>query len=199
MMDSSQLAKENIVGTSNPFPSGSPQQEIIQKLTQTLTLHLVQALRETQRDEGRAPRHQDQKFKCWNCLDIGHGIYNFPYPRRILGDIYPQGCPPLTIQNEEPRQFLCQQPPPPPPPSPPPQAMAAIPPVPPNEGERGVHVIKLESCLSSGLRDITIMPAVKRTHAKDNNEEMISEESDEPNKKKKYKKEEAKSTKKKKT
>ena len=63
------------------------------------------------------------------------------------------------------------------------QAVAAIPPVPPNEGERGVHVIKLEPSPSSGLGDITIMPAVKRTRVKDKDEEMRSEESDEKKKK----------------
>ena len=200
IMDASQLAEENLVGTSNPPPSGDPQQDIIQKLTQTLetlTLNLVQGPRETQRDEGRAPRRQAQEFKCWNFLETGHGMYHCPYPRRNPGDIYPPRRPLQTVQNEQPRQFLRRQPPPPPPP--PPQAMAAIPPVPPNEGERGVHVIKLEPSPSSGLGDITIMPAVKRTRVKDKDEEMRSEESDEPKKKKKDKKEEAESSKKKRT
>lgn len=77
--------------------------------------------------------------------------------------------------------------------------MAAIPPVPPNKGERGVHVIKFEPSPSSGLGYITIMPAVKRTRVQDKDEEMRSEESDEPNKKKKDKKEEVESSKKKRT
>ena len=72
--------------------SGDPEQDIIQKLTytlETLTLNLVQAPRGVQREEGRAPRRQPQEFKCWNCLEMGHGMYHCPYPRRNPGDIYP--------------------------------------------------------------------------------------------------------------
>ena len=64
IMDASQLAQENLVGTSNPPPSGDPQQDIIQKLTQTLETLTLMRPRETQRDEGRAPRRQAQEFKC---------------------------------------------------------------------------------------------------------------------------------------
>lgn len=61
IMDASQLAEENLFGTSNPPPSGDPQQDIIQKLTQTLetlTLNSVQGPRATQRDKTPSPRVQ---------------------------------------------------------------------------------------------------------------------------------------------
>ena len=152
-MDASQLAEENAIGNSSMPLSEDPQKDIIQNLIETLetlTLNLVQALGGVQREEGRAPRCQPQEFKCWNCLEIAHGMYHFPYPRRNLGDIYPPGCPPQIVQNEQPQQFLCCQQEPLP--QHVPQDVANIPPLPPNDvEERGVHVIKLESSSSGSL------------------------------------------------
>ena len=71
IMDASQLAEENLVGTSNPLPSGDPQQDIIQKLTQTLetlTLNLVQGPRETQRDEGTGSKTPSPRVQMLELL-----------------------------------------------------------------------------------------------------------------------------------
>ena len=60
-----------------------------------------------------------------------------------------------------------------------------------------MHVIKLELPSSGKLEEITILLAIKRTHAQDKEEEMRSEESEELTRKKKEKKQEVESIKKK--
>ncbi|MCO5587348.1 hypothetical protein L7F22_041297 [Adiantum nelumboides] len=87
----------------------SHQEDLLHKLTQqleTLTLNLVQAPTRGQqpRDDARPLRRSTQELRCWNCNEIGHGMYHCPHPRRILGDMYPPRRPPQTVQFDVPQQ-----------------------------------------------------------------------------------------------
>ncbi|MCO5559747.1 hypothetical protein L7F22_013349 [Adiantum nelumboides] len=132
----------------------SSQQELLQQITnqlESLSINLVQGVRAPQpgndrnRQEGQ---RQAREYVCYNCGEVGHGMYFCPHPRRYQGNgnhrraprqqiTPPRARPPNGQQNAPvapPIQILR-------PPPPPPQTPAEIPPLPSGGEDRAVSVI----------------------------------------------------------
>ncbi|MCO5614557.1 hypothetical protein L7F22_068840 [Adiantum nelumboides] len=154
-----------VAGTSVTDQESS-QQELLQQITnqlESLSINLVQGVRAPQsgndrnRQEGQ---RQPREYVCYNCGEVGHGMYFCPHPRRYQGNgnhrraprqqvTPPRARPPNGQQNAPvapPVQILR-------PPPPPPQTPAEIPPLPSGGEDRAVSVItpaelrKAEACM----------------------------------------------------
>ncbi|MCO5578423.1 hypothetical protein L7F22_032265 [Adiantum nelumboides] len=162
-----------VAGTSVTDQESS-QQELLQQITnqlESLSINLVQGVRAPQsgndrnRQEGQ---RQPREYVCYNCGEVGHGMYFCPHPRRYQGNgnhrraprqqvTPPRARPPNGQQNAPlapPVQILR-------PPPPPPQTLAEIPPLPSGGEDRAVSVISQiipkpinEYCLKPFVRDI---------------------------------------------
>ncbi|MCO5563854.1 hypothetical protein L7F22_017503 [Adiantum nelumboides] len=142
-----------VAGTSVTDQESS-QQELLQQITnqlESLSINLVQGVRAPQsgndrnRQEGQ---RQPREYVCYNCGEVGHGMYFCPHPRRYQGNgnhrraprqqvTPPRARPPNGQQNAPvapPVQILR-------PPPPPPQTPAEIPPLPSGGEDRAVSVI----------------------------------------------------------
>ncbi|MCO5550787.1 hypothetical protein L7F22_004278 [Adiantum nelumboides] len=80
-----------VAGTSATDQESS-QQELLQQITnqlESLSINLVQGVRAPQsgtdrnRQEGQ---RQTQEYVCYNCGEMGHGMYFCPHPRRYQGN-----------------------------------------------------------------------------------------------------------------
>ncbi|MCO5587324.1 hypothetical protein L7F22_041273 [Adiantum nelumboides] len=165
-----------VAGTSATDQESS-QQELLQQITnqlESLSINLVQGVRAPQsgtdcnRQEGQ---RQTREYVCYNCGEVGHGMYFCPHPRRYQGNgnhrraprqqvTPPRARPPNGQQNAPvapPIQILR-------PPPPPPQTPAEIPPLPSGGEDRAVSVIRPKDHL-----DLAIPPStyVKETMDKD--------------------------------
>ncbi|MCO5566389.1 hypothetical protein L7F22_020066 [Adiantum nelumboides] len=147
---STQPIARTVAGTSATDQESS-QQELPQQITnqlESLSINVVQGVRAPQpgndrnRQEGQ---RQAQEYVCYNCGELGNGMYFCPHPRRYQGNgnhrqapqqqvTPPRARPPNGQQNAPvapPIQILR-------PPPPPPQAPAEIPPLPSGGENRAV-------------------------------------------------------------
>ncbi|MCO5572322.1 hypothetical protein L7F22_026075 [Adiantum nelumboides] len=143
-----------VAGTSATDEESS-QQELLQQITnqlESLSINLVQGVRVPQsgndrnRQEGQ---RQTREYDCYNCGEVGHGMYFCPHLRRYQGNgnhrraprqqvTPPRARPPNGQQNAPvapPIQILR-------PPPPPPQTPTEIPPLPSGGEDRAVSVIR---------------------------------------------------------
>ncbi|MCO5607804.1 hypothetical protein L7F22_062005 [Adiantum nelumboides] len=150
----------------------SSQQELLQQITnqlESLSINLVQGIRAPQsgtdrnRQEGQ---RQTREYVCYNCGEVGHGMYFCPHPRRYQGNgnhrraprqqvTPPRARPPNGQQNAPvapPIQILR-------PPPPPPQTPAEIPPLPSGGEDRAVSVINTEAQDMTGVMDNEVVLA----------------------------------------
>ncbi|MCO5598265.1 hypothetical protein L7F22_052357 [Adiantum nelumboides] len=153
-----------VAGTSATDQESS-QQELLQQITnqlESLSINLVQGVRAPQsgndrnRQEGQ---RQTREYVCYNCGEVGHGMYFCPHPRRYQGNgnhrrtprqqvTPPRARPPNGQQNAPmapPIQILR-------PPPPPPQTPAEIPPLPSGGEDRAVSVISTKMSSSENDR-----------------------------------------------
>ncbi|MCO5608861.1 hypothetical protein L7F22_063079 [Adiantum nelumboides] len=159
---SAQPIARAIAGTSAANQESS-QQELLQQITnqlESLLINLVQGVRAPQ--PGNDRNHQEgqrqaREYVCYNCGEVGHGMYFCPHPRCYQGNgnhrraprqqvTPPQARPPNGQQNAPmaPPIHILRPPPPPP------QAPVEIPPLPSGGEDRAVSVISSE--LSAGTQ-----------------------------------------------
>ncbi|MCO5602174.1 hypothetical protein L7F22_056302 [Adiantum nelumboides] len=131
-----------VAGTSATDQESS-QQELLQQITnqlESLSINLVQGVRapQTGNDRNRQEgQRQTREYVCYNCGEVGHGMYFCPHPRHYQGNGNHRRAPQQQVTPPRARPSNGQQnamvaPPiqilrPPPPP---PQAPAEIPPLP---------------------------------------------------------------------
>ncbi|MCO5609151.1 hypothetical protein L7F22_063373 [Adiantum nelumboides] len=153
---SAQPIARTVVGTSATDQELS-QQELLQQITnqlESLSINLVQGVRAPQsgndrnRQEGQ---RQAREYVCYNCGEMGHGMYFCPHPRCYQGNgnhrraprqqvTPPRARPPNGQQNAPvapPIQILR-------PPPPPLQRPAEIPPLPSGAEDRAVSIIRFK-------------------------------------------------------
>ncbi|MCO5599220.1 hypothetical protein L7F22_053320 [Adiantum nelumboides] len=164
-----------VAGTSVTDQESS-QQELLQQITnqlESLSINLVQGVRAPQsgndrnRQEGQ---RQPREYVCYNCGEVGHGMYFCPHPRRYQGNgnhrraprqqvTPPRARPPNGQQNAPvapPIQILR-------PPPPPPQTPAEIPPLPSGGEDRAVSVISMnEASVLSGHAELPSYATIVR-------------------------------------
>ncbi|MCO5606436.1 hypothetical protein L7F22_060624 [Adiantum nelumboides] len=161
-----------VAGTSATDQESS-QQELLQQITnqlESLSINLVQGVRASQsgtdrnRQEGQ---RQTREYVCYNCGEVGHGMYFCPHPRRYQGNgnhrralrqqvTTPRARPPNGQQNAPvapPIQILR-------PPPPPRQTPAEIPPLPSGGEDRAVSVIT--HTLAEELKEIIDISSIIR-------------------------------------
>ncbi|MCO5558543.1 hypothetical protein L7F22_012128 [Adiantum nelumboides] len=159
---SAQPIARTVAGTSATDQESS-QQELLQQITnqlESLSINLVQGVRAPQsgndrnRQEGQ---RQTQEYVCYNCGEVGHGMYFCPHPRRYQGNgnhrqaprqqvTPPRARPPNGQQNAPvapPIQILR--------PPPPLQTPAKIPPLPSGGEDRAVSVISSLKLVTSSV------------------------------------------------
>lgn len=138
-------------------PMGNSQQDVLSRITRQLeyfTLNLMQRPEPPRDGDNRGQRRQNQEYHCYNCGETGHGMYNFPHPRRELGGPMPRGMYPRPPTMARPPLA---------------QPAAAVPPVPPPQTappqveNRVVNVIFLERNKSEDEKSVglEVVPVVK--------------------------------------
>ncbi|MCO5596491.1 hypothetical protein L7F22_050554 [Adiantum nelumboides] len=156
-----------VAGTSVTDQESS-QQELLQQITnqlESLSINLVQGVRAPQSGNDRNRQEGQRKtleYVCYNCGEVGNGMYFCPHPRCYQGNgnhrraprqqvTPPRARPPNGQQNAPvapPIQILR-------PPPPPPQTPAEIPPLPSGGEDRAVSVISTRLNFSSAYHPQT--------------------------------------------
>ncbi|MCO5569333.1 hypothetical protein L7F22_023045 [Adiantum nelumboides] len=178
-----------VAGTSATDQESS-QQELLQQITnqlESLSINLVQGVRAPQSGNDcncQEGQRQTREYVCYNCGEVGHGMYFCPHPRRYQGNgnhrraphqqvTPPRARPPNGQQNAPvapPIQILR-------PPPPPPQTPAEIPPLPSGGEDRVVSVISLDNGKDKGkekMEKAVAMP-IKRVRRQKSDEMEASE------------------------
>ncbi|MCO5602964.1 hypothetical protein L7F22_057105 [Adiantum nelumboides] len=158
---SAQPIARTIVGTSATDQESS-QQELLQQITnqlESLSINLVQGVRASQSGNDRncqEEQRQTREYVCYNCGEVGHGMYFCSHPRCYQGNgnhrraprqqvTPPRARPPNGQQNAPvapPIQILRSPPPPP-------QTPAEIPPLPSSGKDRDAQLHEVKKKLDS--------------------------------------------------
>ncbi|MCO5576739.1 hypothetical protein L7F22_030556 [Adiantum nelumboides] len=176
-----------VAGTSATDQESS-QEELLQQITnqlESLSINLVQGVRAPQ--SGNDCNHQEgqrqtREYVCYNCGEVGHGMYFCPHPRRYQGNgnhrraprqqvTPPRARPPNGQQNAPvtpPIQILK-------PPPPPPQTPAEIPPLPSGGEDRAISVISLDNGKGKEKMEEAVAMPIKRVRRQKTDDMEASE------------------------